>query len=181
MDGGRLGHPGRREGESVNVAWCLQQIPEDIATPEMVYDLYRRHRLVPDSVPLAVSGFQSLAATGQVFEVIADGTKVATIIISAMVPGERADVDMVPLSKFFRGGYEEELRAAMEPIWEHAFEVNKVRRLTSSVPRSRARTVKALKAMGFKIEGVLREGAKIVGHEPEDLILMGLLPQDLED
>lgn len=147
----------------------------------MIYDVYRRHRLVPDSVPLAFSSFKSLAATGEVYRVVADDAVVATVIVSGVVPGERADVDLVPVSKFFRGGYEEELRLALSPIWRDAFDRHKVRRLTAGVPASRRRTVKAFRALGFMVEGVLRDGAKIVDRDPEDLVLLGMLPSDLED
>jgi RimJ/RimL family protein N-acetyltransferase len=165
----------------MRTALVLQQIPSGVATPEMLYDLYRRHRLVPDSMVMALAGFRTMAEDGNVYEVRADDAVVATVIVSGVIPGERADVDIVPVSKFFRGGYETALREAMDPIWERYFDVEGCRRLTSSVPASRRRTVKALKALGFRVEGVVRDGVMIANKDPEDLIIMGLLPRDLED
>lgn len=169
------------EGEAMKVAWALKQIPADLATPEMLYDVYRRHRLIPESVPLALSGFRNMAATGAVWEVVSDGAAVATVIVSGVIPGERADIELVPVSKFFRGGYEDDLRDAMRPVWGMVFEEHAVRRVTSCVPSSRRRTCKALAALGFRLEGRLRNAAKIVDREPEDLMLFGMIPEDLED
>lgn len=165
----------------MNVAWALKQVPQEIATPEMIYDIYRRHKLEPESIPLAYSSFQTLAATGEVYQVMSEDVGVATVILSGIIPGERADIDIIPVSNYFRGGYKRDLREAMAPIWDVCFNEHNVRRVTSTVPASRKRTVRALKAMGFRVEGVLRDAAKIVGRDPEDLILLGLLPSDLED
>lgn len=165
----------------MKVAWALKQVPQEIAGPELIYDLYRRHRLVPDSLPLAVGSIKALADSGWVAQVLSGNTAVATVIVSNMVPGERCDLDFVPIGKFFRGRYERDLRRAMEPVWEMVFDEHSVRRVTACVPESRGRTVKALKALGFEVEGVMRHAVKIVDREPEGLVLMGLLAEDLED
>lgn len=164
----------------MKTAWALRQAPEDQADPELIYDLYRRHRMVPDSLPLALSGFKAMAESGWVAQVFSGDTAVATVIVSNLVPGERCDIDLVPVAKYFRGSYGRKFREAMAPIWEVVFTDHNVRRVTSCVPASRGKTVRALKTLGFQVEGIMRDAVKIVDKDPEDLVLLGLLASDME-
>lgn len=161
-------------------AWELAEV-QDI-TAEQIYELYLRHHLVPESVPVAISAFRAIALGSWVADV-RDGENVvvATVIVSSIITGDRADLDLIPVSKYFRGNeWPDRLREATVPLWDMVFGVGGCRRMTACVPASRPRTIRALEALGFVNEGTLREAVHIHGQEPEGLVVLGLLPADLE-
>jgi hypothetical protein len=82
---------------------------------------------------------------------------------------------MIPHPQHFRGGYDEKLIGAMEPLWGQVFDVLGTRRLTAFIPESRGRTKKALKVCGFRHEGRIRQMVKFEKKNPEDIFVLGLL------
>lgn len=143
-----------------------------------MFDLGLRHRLVPDSVHQALRCYQSMASNSMALKIFDDDIVIATLIISGLVPKECAELDMIPKPQYFRNGYKRQLIDVMSQLWPVLFGELKLRRLTSYVPKSRIRTRRALKCLGFKQEGILRDGIKLSGKQPEDLYVLGLLQQE---
>ena len=164
--------------------WALHQVPENTVTPAWLYDLCRGRKLIPDDPLLAVGMCRSMTDSAVVHQVIDEEIgDVATVIVSDIVPGETAVVDLMPSSKHFRSRYRKKFIKAMMPLWTELFVQKNVRRVSSFVPISRTRTIRALKCCGFEEEGIIREGIKLRDKEPEDVMLLGLLVTDylLED
>ena len=103
---------------------------------------------------------------------------VGYLIITDINDGENANVDFIPNTKFFAPGeeYHDNIYDAVHPIMVKLMEGRHLRRVTSMVPQTRCRTKKALKACGFKVEGVMRDAIKFKGKEPESITIMGILP-----
>jgi hypothetical protein len=157
-----------------------RQVPDGLVDGELVYEISRRHRLVPANPAAAVLSFRSIAACGIVGSISEDGEQIATVIVSGILDGESADLDIIPVSKHFRRpkARGDELLSVMRPLLRELFETHRVRRLSAAVPASRRRAISALEALGFAHEGVKRYGVVIDGEDPEDLVLMGLLAGD---
>ena len=160
--------------------WELRKLPPEKVTPAMVYDLSLQHNLVPESVEQSLHTFRSLAGGGLVLQIYEGEDKVATLIVSSLVPRESAELDLIPKPQYFRRGFKQELVSSLQPLWMVLFEEMGVRRVTAYVPKSRVRTKRALLACGFEVEGVMREGARMRNKNPEDLYLMGLLKKDIK-
>ena len=164
------------------MTWELKKVSPERVTPELIYDITRRHHLVPESVEVALHTFHALGQNSMVCQVSSEGEEVATVIVSGLVPGASAEIDFIPKTKYFRfDTYKRNLRKAMSPLWTMLFGEMEVRRVTSYAARSRSRTRRALKACGFKQEGLLREAAHLKNKEPEDLFVMGLLRSEVPE
>ena len=164
------------------MTWSTNQISP--VTPIALYDIGKRHRLLPESVSGMIESYRSLADRCFLFSVLSLGDngdrpgEVASVIVSNIVDDESADIDLIPFSDYFRDGFQEKIVAAMAPVLAPLFAMHNVRRVQSFVPFSRPRTVRALRACGFSVEGRLRDAAKIRGQEPEDVLVLGLLRKE---
>lgn len=158
------------------MTWKL--VESESISPEAVYEILKHHRLLPASVELAASVCNSMAVGGHHF-IIADGTEeVANIFLSGLTPGESVQLDLVPVARHFRTGFDSPFLGAMEPLLERLFGALQVRRITSAFPASRKRTKRALCSIGFKPEGRIREGVALYNRDPEDIRVLGLLKKD---
>lgn len=157
-------------------------------TPEFLFDIGRKHKLIPERIVSAIDYYRAIAPTCVVIEVVDTETKdsVADIIISDIIDGESASVDFIPVARFFapvhqdgsknEDHFHERLNEAIGPIFRKLLSGRDLRRLTAMVPKSRSRTYKALIACGFRKEGQMRDAIKFRGQEAEDLVILGLLP-----
>ncbi len=169
------------------MTWEAIPVPRDKVTAEFLYEIGKRHHLLPERVESAIDYYRAIAPSCIVFRVIDRQTKdyVAELIISEIVDGEAASVDFIPVPKFFSpinpdgtqnaDPFHDRLNDALSPVLGRLIEGRRLRRLTAMVPHSRSRTCKALQACGFKREGKMRNAIKFRGHAPEDLVIMGLL------
>ncbi len=160
--------------------WELIQVPPEKVDGVFLYTVVRDSRLLPESVEQAISGFRAMAEDAVVYEIIdSDIGAVATVIISGLIKGESASFDFAAKSKNFDKGYKDDLIKAMQPLWVNLFTgANSLRRITAFVPSSRTRTKRALRVVGFKDEGCLREGIVIKGKDPENLNILGMLADE---
>ena len=161
------------------MTWTLGKIAPEKLTPVALYDLSKKHNLVPDSTHQALRCYQNMAVNSMALKIKDGDQEIATIVISSVVERECADLDLIPKGQYFQRRYKQSLIKAMQPLWLVLFEQLRLRRVTSYVPESRSRTRKALKAVGFKTEGIIREGIKLARKDPEDLYVMGLLSQEV--
>lgn len=153
--------------------WVLEAMGK--ASSEEVYALMREHRLIAESPYMAADACTALQNADH-YEVRAEsGQKVADIFVSAVYPGESAVLDIVPVSRFFRGGFDEPLASAVSPLLASLFDGEGVRRITSTFPASRPRTKRALDALGFEPEGRMESAVRLYGEEPTALRIFGLL------
>ena len=110
----------------------------------------------------------------------------ADAILSEIVDGEAATLDLMVVSRFYARlnadktendvPFNDLTRDALRPALSRLVEARSLRRITSAIPRSRNRTYNALIACGFNKEGVMRRAVKLRGKDPEDLVVMGFLP-----
>ena len=141
-----------------------------------------------ENVDLALWYVTSIYKNGAFIKVVEsdDDTEIATLIISNIIDGEEADVDLIPVSKFFspigKDGnkntdpFMDWIKDAIGDIFVKLIEGRELRRLTAMIPSSRSRTAKILRECGFRKEGVKRDAVKFTGNEPEDVVIMGMLP-----
>lgn len=158
------------------MTWVLTE-NQDL-TPQVVYEVFKHHRLLPASMELAASTCNSIAVGGSHFVMTNGGEDIASVFISGIVHGEEAKLDIVPVAKHFRTGFDDPLRDAMVPLLTILFEEFDLRRITSVIPESRSRTKRALCSLGFKPEGRIREGVVLYNKPPEDMRILGLLRAD---
>jgi hypothetical protein len=169
------------------MTWVAVPVSPDEVTAESLYDLGRKHRLVPENTPLAMGHYQSMVGACAVIRVKDEETDtvVAHLIVSDIVDGESATVDLILVSKLFspvdKNGnrnaepFMEKISFALTPVFEKLIEGRGLRRLTSVVPKTYSRAFKALRECGFKKEGVMRNAVKFRGKDAEDLVIMGML------
>lgn len=161
------------------MTWTAAPVDESLVTAEYLYDLSKRHRLVPENVVDALSYYERVARGCRVIIIKEGPEKVGELLITDIVPGESAVVDFVPKPKYFAAGepFAEEVERVMTPIMKRLIEHHKLARLTAMVPKSRSRTCKALTACGFKKEGVMRRAIKLQRQDRQDLVIMGMLSE----
>jgi len=171
----------------MTATWTVRRVDAAEVTPEYLFGVIRRHRMLPENVDVAVSYCRTVAPSCIVLEIAnEDGEKVADAIISAVVDGEDATLDLMVVSRFFAKytaenepnevPFNELTASALRPVLDRLMEAKRLRRITSAIPRSRNRTYNALLACGFREEGKMRRAVKLRGKEPETLVVMGLLP-----
>jgi len=169
------------------MTWQVIQIAEQDVTPMRLYDLAAAHNLLPSNPNQTIDYYRSLASRCEFFEMLDVGDngsrpgRVGTVVVSNIVRGESADVDLVPIPEFFTCGFQPTIKKALWPVLSRLFADYGVRRLNSFVAVSRPRTKWALVACGFKIEGKMREGVKFAGKRPEDTWVMGMLASDFSE
>lgn len=168
--------------------WIAVPVPPAEVTAESLFDLAKRHRLVPENITEAVDYYRTICGSCALIHVMVEGTddKVGDLIISDIVDGTSAQVDFIPQPKYFSpilkdGSQNPEkfldlIDDAMNPVFNKLIKGRNLRRLTAMVPKSRSRTFKALRACGFKKEGVMRDAIKFAGEDSQDLVIMGMLP-----
>jgi len=168
------------------MTWSAIAVPQEEITAEMLFELSKKHRLVQEDAELAVDRLVAISPGCIVFEIKDEEERViATAIISDIRDGESADVDLVPVTKYFspvgKDGQpngtqcNELVRDALQPIFLRLLEGRGLRRLTAMIPKSRSRTFKALRECGFRKEGVMRDAIQLKGQGPEDVVIMGML------
>ena len=171
----------------MTATWTIRTVQKDLVTPEYLFDLAKRHRMVFDDVERMVGYCRATAADCIVLELMTEADdKAADIIISGIVEGESAGLDFIPVAKHYAPilpdkskndvPFNDLTRDALAPILKHLMARKSLRRITALAPRSRNRTVKALLACGFDKEGVMRQAVKFAGKDPEDLMILGMLP-----
>ena len=161
------------------MTWELTQAHDK--TPPEIYQLALSKRLVPANMDDAIGTFRALAQQ-LIYEIHADGELVATVFVHSIVPGERAQIDFVPNTQFFKDqSFKEPLKHTLGELFMQLFHGYQVHRITAQVPESRGRTKKALRALGFKVEGKMIEAVHYDGRPREDVYVMGLLRSYLED
>jgi len=146
--------------------------------PQIVFDILKKHKLLPDSMPHCAAACNALGSGGERFSLESDGELMAEVFVSGVVPHESASMDIIPVTKHFRFGYHEAFIEAMSPIFDDLFNEFDVRRVSAAIPASRSRTKKALCVLGFKIEGRIREAIKLHNENPQDMRMLGLLKSD---
>jgi hypothetical protein len=158
------------------MTWTL--VENQDLTPQVVYEVLKHHRLLPASMELAASACNNIAVGGSHFMMVDEGEDIASVFISGIVHGEQAQLDIVPVAKHFRTGFDDPLRDAMVPLLTILFTEFDLRRITSVIPASRSRTKRALCSLGFKPEGRIRDGVVLHNKPPEDMRILGLLRTD---
>ena len=153
--------------------WKLEEIKD--MTAMKYYEIAKHHRLVPDDPDQAVARYQHLENTAIAMRLLEGDEELAIFIVCDISKGSSATLEMIPHPQHFRGGYDEKLIGAMEPLWGQVFDVLGTRRLTAFIPESRGRTKKALKVCGFRHEGWIRQMVKFEKKNPEDIFVLGLL------
>lgn len=162
------------------MTWIPVAVQKDEVTAEYLYDLAKRHRLIPANMADSVMYFKGICEDCAVILVVDDETdeEIGHAIFTEIADNESAQVDFIPKPKYFSGArptFREEISDALKPVFKSLIDGRNLRRITAMVPRTRNRTKKALAACGFKKEGIIREGVKFVGKDAEDIIIMGLL------
>ncbi len=171
----------------MTATWTIRRVGPDMATPEYLFDLIKKHRMLPDNVDVAVAYCRTAAASCLVLQIMnEDHEKVADAIISEIIDGDSATLDLMVVSKFYARfkadktendvPFNDLTRDALRPALSRLVEARKLRRITAAIPRSRNRTFNALMACGFEYEGRMRQAVKLRGKDPEDLVIMGFLP-----
>ena len=165
--------------------WTAVPVAPEKVTAEALYELGHKHRLVPENTDLAIEYFRSMSQNCAMVKITDGDQEIATVIFSDIMDGETAMVDLVPNAKYFSPVDEkgsqienpcyEQTREVLKPILDKLMGARDLRRITSMIPKSRSRTMKALRECGFKKEGVMRKGVQLKGHQPEDLVIMGML------
>jgi len=147
---------------------------------EEILELVIRHRLMPSNPVEAASACCALNGSDQY--VLMDGdVEVGKVFLNIDESKVSGSLDLIPVPKYFRAesDYSEEFRAAMADALREAFANSGFRRMTAFVPDSRGRTKKALRSLGFKLEGRISEGILFRRKdEPEDLYVLGLCSRD---
>jgi hypothetical protein len=160
-------------------AWKAVPVPKEETSPELLYEISKQHRLIPENVIDAVDFFARVAADARMVSIMSDGEKVGDLIFTDIVDGESASLTFIPVPKFFAPGreYRDMMFDLVNPILVKLMDGRGLRRITSIVPESRCRTKKALIACGFKVEGVMPMAIKLKGKRPESATIMGILPK----
>lgn len=154
--------------------WITHENPA--LTADAVYDVLSRHNLLPESPVQAAAVCNAMSRSAKHYEIMGEGGKiVANVFVSDIIDGEDANLDLVPVAEYFRFGFDEAFKEAMDPIISALFDRHNLRRISSAVPYSRSRTKRALCSLGFTHEGRKAEGVRLAGEKPEDLRLLGLL------
>ena len=171
----------------MTATWTIRRVDQATATPEYLFDLIKKHRMLPDNVDVAVAYCRNAAASCLVLEIMNEShEKVADAIISEIIDGDSATLDLMVVSKFYARfnadksendvPFNDLTRDALRPALVRLVEARSLRRITAAIPRSRNRTFNALIECGFSREGVMRRAVKLRGKDPEDLVIMGFLP-----
>lgn len=153
--------------------WTITRAETDAG---QVFDLLKHHRLLPESEQVSAAICNSLGRGER--HTITDGESlVANVYVTLDGPTGIAQLDLVPVTKYFRSEFDEPLRGVMIPLLASLFDDRGARRIEASVPETRSRTRRALCSIGFKPEGRCREAVVLFGKVPEDIRMLGLLPQ----
>lgn len=155
------------------MSWEIEELDP---SAEDIYALLKRHRLIPES-PYAAAGACRALEGGAHYRITSDGDHVGDLFVSGVIDGDTANIDLVPVPKYFRAGFDADFADATAPIFKALFSRHSIRRVTSIVPASRSRTKRALCSLGFKPEGRMREGVVLYKGEVEDLRILGLLEE----
>jgi RimJ/RimL family protein N-acetyltransferase len=170
------------------MSWIAVPVPHEEVTAESLFDLAKKHRLIPENVVDAVDYYRGISACCALIQIEVEGTgeNVGSLIVSDIRDGDSAQIDFIPRPQFFSpvlkdGSRNEEdflgmFDSAVRPVFDKLLAGRDLHRLTAMVPKSRSRTVKALKACGFRKEGVMRDAIKFSSKDVEDLVVMGMLP-----
>lgn len=160
--------------------WTANPVAPSEVTAQYLYDIGKRHRLIPDNVSDAVGYYRGMADCCAVLKIESDdGDMIADLIIMDIVDGVSAEMTLIPRPQYFAPGedFSDLIQGAITPVTEKLFEARSLRRISAFIPKTRSRTAQALRACGFNKEGVMRDAIKFVGKdEAEDMVIMGLLP-----
>lgn len=167
------------------MTWVLK---EKTPRPVDFYDLARSRGLLPseDLLPLEIEKYKALARQASMWQIENPEHEpserdrfVAVLIVSGVVPGDSADVDLVLNPHYFRRGEGvEPLRESVSQVFDFLVSELKVVRINAHVPATHGRTKKALKALGFKTEGKRRQAVSLQRGGRVDLYGLGLLADD---
>jgi len=159
------------------VRWTATENPA--LSAEQVYEVLTKHQLLPESPVMAAATCNAMSAECRHFKIADEsGEVVANVFVSGIADGEEATLDIIPVAKHFRSGFDDPLKEAMRPILNILFNEHRVRRVNACAPFSRSRTKRALCALGFVHEGRKRGGVHLFGCQPEDLRELGLLREE---
>ena len=170
------------------MTWIAVPVPREEVTAESLFELAKKHRLIPENVADAVDYYRDISGACALIQIEVEetGENVGSLIVSDIRDGESASVDFIPRPQFFSPVLKDGSRntddflgtaeAVMRPVFEKLMKGRNLYRLTATVPKSRSRTFKALRACGFKKEGVMRDAIKFSSRDVEDLVIMGMLP-----
>lgn len=160
--------------------WAVEVIPKGEVSAQYLYDLSSKHRLVIDNLPDAIDRYRAVSPECAIFLITeADtGHEVAQVVVSGVIAGDSANIDFIPQPSYFAPGsdYEPHLRKALKPLLAGLMDLRQLNRIQSFVPKSRSRTVRALRSCGFVKEGVMRD-AITLSRGLENVVVMGLLPE----
>lgn len=155
------------------MTWQAQQ--RDSFTAQDIYSISLAHRLEWHNLDAFVGVCRSAARAGELHDIVTgDGENVGIVLVSGIMDGETASLELVPDPKHLVGDFADDIRAVMIPLLGRLFREYSLRRVTAVVPYSRFRTRKALRECGFAQEGKLAEGVHLRGFDPEDLYIFGM-------
>ena len=162
--------------------WKLRHIE---TKAEDVFELLKRHRLLHESVEASAYACRALGdpELSTRYRIEDDGgDRVCDVFLTSVILHDTAMIDLVPVPKHFRRGFDDAFAAAMRGVLGPAFakDCYDLRRITSLVPASRSRTKRALCALGFKPEGRMREAVNLHRDGIQDLRVLGLLKSEYE-
>lgn len=161
------------------MTWTAVPVDPEKVTAKYLFDLSDKHRLIPENMVNAIDYYKAVSPGCRIIEIRDGDDLVGELIISNIMDGESATVDFVPVPEYFAYGepYEDGMRIALSKVFARLMEGRNLRRLTAMIPKTRSRAGKALRACGFKKEGVMRDAIKFNGRPVEDVVIMGLLPK----
>jgi len=149
---------------------------------EDILEMILRHRLMPVNPLEAAASCCAIRRSDQ--SVLLEGDEVVgKVFVNIQESRATGSIDLIPVPKYFRSvdDYREQLRGAMVGMLKDIFAQPGFRRLSAYVPDSRGRTKKALRAIGFKMEGKIRDGVHFRRSDsPEDLYVLGLTASDFD-
>jgi hypothetical protein len=157
------------------MSWACER--RERYTVDEAMALIKRHRLMAG---LAVDAARQCAtlAGSDAWEIRDDdGEFVAAVFTRRGSDPWVAGIDIIPATKHFRvkDQYHDEIKSAMAPLIASLAE-DGVGRVWAHIPESRARTMKAVKAAGFKFEGRMRKAVQLGrARSREDIFIYALL------
>lgn len=164
--------------------WKAVPVHPEKVTPLFLFEIAKRHRLLQENFEGNVDYYAQIAHNCAVVEVVDDcGGVVAQVFITNIVDGYSARIDFVPRPEYFKpsSDFVGKIHDAMSPVFSTLFEKRRLRRISAFVPEERNRTIKALRACGFKKEGCMVDEVKLAGKGFQNLIIMGLLQKKAVD
>ncbi|MCB0912106.1 MAG: hypothetical protein KDB60_10885 [Propionibacteriaceae bacterium] len=155
------------------MSWTTQK--RDYFTSGEIFKLCQEHRLDWHNLAAFTGVCGALARNSEWHDLMDEvEERIGVVLITQIMEGEQATLEMIPDPARLVGAYEADLRHAIIPLLGDLFSRYHFRRITALVPYSRFRTRRALVRCGFRQEGKIEEGVHLRGFGPEDLFIFGM-------